>query len=134
MPADLRALHDEMSTALAELDRLTASDSPDHIAIPAARLRLSRASGRRRRLVDAMTTRLLGSVSPADSDRLRALREINAAQLHASTSHIGKWGMRHALEDWAGYCEASKRMRQSLRDLMAEDRRTLYPLLDRKAP
>lgn len=134
MPADLRALHEEMSAALAELELLTAVDSPDKGALAAARVRLSRASGARRKLVDSITTRLIESGAPADATRLRTFREINAAQLHASTTHIGKWGIRHAMEDWAGYRAASSHMRQTLRDLIAEDRRTLYPLLDSPAP
>jgi hypothetical protein len=134
MPADLIKLHDELASALDALERLTAADSPDQAALAAARLRLSRASGSRRRLIDAMTTRLLETASPAEAARLRAYRDINAAQLHSSTSHIGNWGIRHVMEDWAGYRQASAQMRQSLRDLMAEDRKTLYPLLSRAAP
>lgn len=131
MPADLRALHEDIHAAVAELDRITAAESPDRAALAAARHRLSCASGKRRRLVDQLTTRLLQTASPADAQRLRALRERNAAQLHASTSHIGKWGLSHALDDWQGYRAASAQMRQSLRQLMTDDRQILYPLLTR---
>jgi hypothetical protein len=133
MPADLKALHEELAATLAELDRLTAQDTPDQTALASARLRLSRASGNRRRLVETLTNKLLETASPAEAEQLRGYRERNAAQLHASTSHIGKWGLRHVMDDWQGYRAASVKMRQSLRDLMADDRTTLYPLLVRTA-
>ena len=132
MPADLRALHEELTAALDELDGLTEAEAPDRAALATARHRLSRASGRRRRLVETLTNRLLETASPAEALRLRALRERNAAQLHASTSHIGKWGLSHLMDDWQGYRAASSFMRQSLRDLISDDRETLYPLLEKQ--
>ncbi len=131
MSADLKALHAQLDAALAELDRLTSADSPDQAALATARHRLSRISRGRRRLVDILTNRLMATASPGEAQRLRALRERNAAQFQASTSHIGKWGLRQLMEDWQGYRAASNAMRQSLRDLIADDRETLYPLLER---
>jgi hypothetical protein len=131
MPADLRALHEELDAALIELDRLTSVETPDQAALAAARHHLSRTSRRRRRLVDNLTSRLLVTASPTEAQHLRALRERNAAQLQASTSHIGKWSLHNLMEDWQGYQAASSFMRQSLRDLMADDRQTLYPLLEK---
>jgi hypothetical protein len=72
---------------------------------------------------------LVETASADDARKLRGLREINAAQLEASTSHIGAWGLPQVTADWPGYVRASAPMRQSLRDLIAADRETLYPLL-----
>jgi hypothetical protein len=130
MLADLIATNEELIATLDALGELTARPEPDESALAAARLRLSRASGKRRRMVDAACNLLLETASAEDARRVRGLREINAAQLEASTTHIGTWGLRHVMADWPGYCRASASMRQSLRDLVAADRGTLYPLLE----
>lgn len=130
MLADLIATNDELLAALDVLEKLTLQPEPDEAGLASARLRLSRASGKRRRVVDAACNLLLESASAEEARKLRSLREINGVQLESSTSHIGTWGLRHVMADWAGYCRASTPMRQSLRDLIAADRDTLYPMLE----
>ncbi|MES2444565.1 MAG: hypothetical protein V4574_17195 [Pseudomonadota bacterium] len=129
MLAELIATNDELLAALDALETLTAQPEPAEAAVASARLKLSRASGKRRRVVDAACTLLLETASAEDARKLRGLREINATQLEASTGHIGSWGLKHVMADWPGYCRVSAPMRQSLRDLVAADRETLYPLL-----
>jgi hypothetical protein len=129
---EFRLVHEEMEAALANLDALTSEPLLDETRLASARLKLSRASGKRRRLVDAATVQLLDGAAPSDARKLRALRELNAIQLEVSTRHIGTWGLRQIAADWPGYCHASVNMRQSLRELIAADRETLYPLLGMK--
>ena len=131
MLAELKQIHEELLAAIADLDAITEGEGFDESRLANARVKLSRVSGKRRRLVDAATLQLLDDATPADARRLRALREMNAAQLHASTKHIGTWGMRQITADWPGYCRASVTTRQSLRDLVAADRDALYLLLGR---
>ena len=131
MRTEFNEVHAQMRAALEALDFLTQQPQPDEAALATARLNLSRASGRRRKLFDAAVSALAGSVSPTDAPRLRELRELNAAQLQASTAHIGKWGLRAATADWPGYRAVSMQMRQSLRDLIAADRAILLPMLER---
>ena len=129
MFAELMATNQDLLDALDALDALTAEPEPNLAGLASARLKMSKASGQRRRVVDAACTLLLESASPEDARKLRGLREINAAQLEASTGHIGAWGLPQLTADWPGYCRASAPMRQSLRDLIEADRETLYPLL-----
>lgn len=129
MLAELNATNDELLAALDALDVLTAQPEPDLAGLAAARLKMSKASGQRRRVVDAACNLLVETASADDARKLRGLREINAAQLEASTSHIGAWGLPQVTADWPGYVRASAPMRQSLRDLIEADRETLYPLL-----
>jgi hypothetical protein len=129
MLAELNATNDELIAALDALDTLTAQSEPDLAGLAAARLKMSKASGQRRRIVDAACNLLVETASADDARKLRGLREINAAQLEASTSHIGAWGLPQLTADWPGYVRASAPMRQSLRDLIDADRETLYPLL-----
>lgn len=129
MLAELKATNEELLAALDALDTLTARAEPDLAGLAGARLKMSKASGQRRRIVDAACNLLLETASPDEARKLRGLREINAAQLEASTTHIGAWGLPQLTADWPGYCRASAPMRQSLRDLVEADRETLYPLL-----
>lgn len=129
MFAELKATNEELLAALDALDLLTAEPEPDLAGLAAARLKLGKASGQRRRIVDAACNLLVETVSPDEGRKLRGLREINAAQLEASTTHIGTWGLPQLTADWPGYCRASAPMRQSLRELVEADRETLYPLL-----
>lgn len=130
MVDDLRSAHGEVARALDVLERLTRAHVPDESAVALARVNLSRASGKRRRLIDAITSQLLEGASEADAARLRELRAQNADQLKASTAHIGAWGLQNVLADWPGYCRASVTMRKSIRDLIAADRETLIPMLE----
>lgn len=129
MLAELKAANEDLLSALDALDVLTAEPEPDLALLASARLKMSKASGQRRRIVDAACNVLADSLSPEDARLLRGLREINAAQLEASTSHIGAWGLPQVTADWPGYVRASAPMRQSLRDLVEADRNTLYRLL-----
>jgi hypothetical protein len=129
MLAELNATNDELLAALDALDTLTLEPEPELALLASARLKMSKASGQRRRIVDAACNLLVETASAEDARKLRGLREINAAQLEASTSHIGAWGLPQITADWPGYVRASAPMRQSLRDLIEADRETLYPLL-----
>ena len=134
MLAEFKQVHGDLEAALSQLDLLTRADTPDEAVLAQARWRLSRASGARRKLLDTAVTMLLDRVSESDRLELRTLQELNATQLKASTSHIGSWSLREVVADWPGYRRASARMRQSLRDLIAADRASLYPMLERLAP
>jgi hypothetical protein len=131
MLAELKQVHEELLTALDDLDAITNAPRPDETRLASARVRLSRASNKRRRIVEAATLNLLDTATPVQARELRALRERYAAQLESSTRHISSWGLRDIMADWPGYCRAATAMRQSLRDLVADDRATLYPLLVR---
>jgi hypothetical protein len=134
MLADLKATNEELLAALDALEKLTTEAEPDLAGLAAARLKMSKASGQRRRIVDTACNLLLETAPPDDARKLRGLREINAAQLETSTAHIGAWGLPQVTADWPGYCRASAPMRQSLRDLVAADRDTLYPMLGGMTP
>jgi len=131
MLANLRAIHAELEAAMDELDLLTAAPAPSPTAVTAARTRLSKASGKRRGLFDAATNLIVETAAQPDAQRIRGLRDLNAAQLEKSTQHIGAWGLRQLTEDWPGYVRTAAPMRQSMRDLIAADRAVLLPMLER---
>lgn len=127
----LRAIHAELEGAMDELDQLTQAPTPNGSAVATARARLGRASGKRRTLFDMATNYLSKDASAADAAAIRTLRDLNAAQLTKSTQHIGAWGLKQLTEDWSEYVRTAAPMRQSMRDLIAADRKTLIPMLER---
>jgi hypothetical protein len=131
MLAELKAIHTELEAAMDELDRLTTETAPNQTGVAAARARLSRASGKRRGLFDMATNYLGKTAGPANAQKIRELRDKNAAQLEASTAHIGAWGLRQLVADWPEYVRTAAPMRQSMRDLIAADRNILFPMLEK---
>ncbi len=129
MLAELKATNEELLEALDALDTLTAEPEPDLAGMAAARLKLGKAGSQRRRVVDAACNLLVETLPSDEARKLRGLREINAAQLEAWSAHVGAWELPQLTADWPGYCRASAPIRQSLRDLLASDDETLYPLL-----
>ncbi|HET8611740.1 MAG TPA: hypothetical protein VFL92_03135 [Sphingomonas sp.] len=127
----LRELHAELASCMAELEELTARPQPDRDAIASARWRLSRTSGRRTRLLEE---EIYPALSGRDDPGLRKLREANAAVSALSTSHIATWSIERVMADWPGYCAASGRVRQAMRDRIALEREALYPLLEASPP
>lgn len=88
-------------------------------------------AAKRRALFDTATNYLGKTATPAEAAQIRSLRDLNATQLESSTKHIGAWGLRQLVADWPEYVRTAAPMRQSMRDLMAADRKTLLPMLDR---
>ncbi|MEI9926658.1 MAG: hypothetical protein WDN44_01730 [Sphingomonas sp.] len=131
---ELRAAHEDLLAALAQLEQLTLQDSPDEAALASTRWQASRASGRRRKIFAAACAFLVDRVSDSDRIEIQTLQDLNATQLKASTAHIGKWTLQQVIDDWSGYQAVSRRMRASVRELVAADRATLCPLLDRTTP
>jgi hypothetical protein len=130
MLAELREAHHAVLTELQALEDAARSAAPDAHALAAIRWRLSRASGRRRRLVDQACDRLLAGASPATAQQLGTLRDTRAEILSASTRHVGQWTIDAVLGDWAGYRAASATMRKSMRRRIAVEQSLLYPLLE----
>jgi hypothetical protein len=127
--SDLRALHEQLLEMLDELEALTAQPVPDEAALASLRYRLTRTSGARRRLIESLTVDLQLVVPKEEVAAVRALREANIAAMTSSSDHIGAWSLRQIAKDWAGYCQASQRMRRAMREQIEREGATLYPYL-----
>lgn len=127
MLGELREAHEALLGGIQELEEATRAAVPDRSVLAAIRWRLSRASGRRRRLVDQACAELR-SGAPAQIDRLR---ENSADLLSASSRHVGTWTIEQVLADWDGYRTASTAMRAAMRKRILEEKAVLYPLLER---
>jgi hypothetical protein len=125
MLAELREAHAALLGGIQDLEEATRAAVPDPSALAAIRWRLSRASGRRRRLVDQACAELRPS-APTEIERLR---EKSADLLSASSRHVGTWTIEQVLADWDGYRAASTAMRATMRKRILEEKAVLYPLL-----
>ena len=131
--ADLRILHDELLAALSEMESVTAQPNFNESELSRLRYRLSRVSGERRRLVEALCATLLPQATGSQADRLRAVRDGSLEARAASNAHIGSWSIREVAADWEGYCAASAKMRVIMRAQIAAERAALYPQLPASA-
>lgn len=133
MLSELKRAHATLLSCLDELERLAEAEAPDRARLASVRWKLSKASGERRKLVEAACDLLLNSANTIDRGRATALRADSGEMVAASSKHVGRWTMNEVLADWHGYREASEAMRKSMRARIAQEQRALYPLLERAA-
>jgi hypothetical protein len=126
---ELQMLHEQLLEMLDELDTLCERPAPDEAALAGLRYRLTRTSGARRKLIEALCVELLMTLPESERASIRALRESNVAAMTSSSDHIGTWSLREIMKDWPGYCHASRQIQQSMRDQIKLEKMTLYPHL-----
>jgi len=125
----LKDAHAELRTAITELETETRRHEPDEASLSNARLKLTRASSRRRALIDQEILPTLHDLSPEQQRRVDELRRGASDVALLSSRHIGDWSMRAILADWQGYRRASMTMRSAMLRRIAEESAALYPLL-----
>jgi hypothetical protein len=136
MLAELKALHSEIEGQLEALDVLTARIEPPKIAeLSNVRLALTRASRARFQLLHLQGyAAAMRHADPAQRATIERMRSDGIALIGRSASHIGCWTPIEVGQRWPAYCEASAKMRQSMRERIAFERVLLVPLLRREAP
>jgi hypothetical protein len=127
-----KAVHAELREAIAGLEAVVSQPSPDREPLSAARLRLSKASSRRRSMIECSIYPLLHDVPPHEADKITNLRLEMAKLMVQSSEHIGLWTIRAICEDWPGYQKASAAMRRSMLKRIEHEAAVLYPLLQAK--
>jgi len=130
---ELKALHDELRAAIAELQAQTAKSVPDQAGLPLARLKVVRASGRRKAMIDCTITPSLHNVSGEDAGRMRDLRHASCDLAVETSQHIARWTMNSILADWEGYRGATANMARIMLRRIDDESAILYPLLERRA-
>lgn len=130
MLTDLKALHEELRLAIAELQVETAKSEPDETNLPLARLKVIKVSGRRKALIDCTIAPHLHDIGPEDAARMRDLRRAGADVAVETSQHIAKWRMSSVVEDWQGYRAASAEFGQMMLRRIADERAVIYPLLE----
>jgi hypothetical protein len=135
---ELGSAHDTLLDCIAELERTCALPQPDEAAFTAIRWKLSGASLTRRmlwaKILGFLVPRVAGETELKDGGAaadLRRLHEDDIALLKTSTAHVGRWSAEKALADWADYCEASFTMRGRMKAAIENERKLLYPMLEK---
>ena len=129
MLSQLKALHAELRLAIAELAVEAAKNEPDQDRLPAARLKLTRVSGRRKSLIECSIAPILHNVAPEDARRIADLRYESSAIAVGTSEHIAQWTTRAIVADWFGYRRASAEMRRAMLRRIDQEAALFYPLL-----
>lgn len=133
MLSELRHVHIELLEAIAELEALVNAEVRDEAALGIVRYKLTRISGRRRTLVDAVCDRVGPGLEGVEADQFKLFTAARLGQRALSSKHIAAWGLRDIVRDWSGYRAASTLMRAAMREQITVERLILYPLLERAA-
>ena len=130
MLSQLKALHAELRLAIAALAVEVAKSEPDHDRLPAARLKLTRLSGRRKSLIECSIAPILHNAPTEDARRIADLRYESAAIAVGTSEHIARWTTRTIVADWSGYQRASADMRRAMLRRIDQEAAVFYPLLE----
>ena len=132
MATEVRQAHDELLALVSALEELTRAEQPDRDEVAHARWRLSRASGRRFKLLEERVyPLLLARCSSAEAEPVLRLRDAYGGQREATRRHVLRWTIDAIVADWAGYRRDSAATRAAMRSRIAEEQSALYPLLDK---
>ena len=129
MLTELERIHDELLQCIVTLEEVVARPVPDKEYIAAARWKLTRASGRRRRLLTERVYPTLEAFPATNTPKLQELRSEAASQLTVSSRHIAKWTVDQIVANWPEYQRASGAMTAIMRKRMVVEKIVLYPLL-----
>ena len=128
---ELEATHRQIEFCIEDLQAVTSDGPPVGTQFSTIRLRIGKAILARRRIAHDAYSRLLAEVASDDVAAVRDLQQRELAQFHFTSEIIGHWTPQLLQGNWQEYCEASRRVRDGMREIIAAEKRLLYPLLDR---
>ena len=126
----LSSAHDQLIAEMENLDRLTLGPTPELGEITTGRWRISQASLRRRSLASTVFGFLAGRLDGQELARVKQVQSADQEMMRRSANHVGKWTARTICEDWKGYCQASRDIRQHMKAHILLEKQSLYPLLE----
>ena len=126
---ELTAAHAALLERIAELGEITGREAPTSLEYTSARMRLSQASIDRRTVLNRALRHLAERGDCADA--VAKVRAADGELIAHSVMHLGKWTGQAIAADWAGYCGASKAMRDHMADTVRAEAEALRPLLGR---
>jgi hypothetical protein len=127
--AGLQAAHREVEAALDEMDLIARDAAPDAAQFSAARLRAGQAILAKLQITTKVCSRLISMTSIKAAGEIRELRSRDSDQAKLISDHVRRWTPDVIGNDWQGYCQASREMRDGVRELVLAERKLLYPLL-----
>ena len=129
--AELTAAHSALLERIAELGAITGEAAPARLEYTAARMRLSQASTDRRTALNRALRHLSERADDATALVLARVREADGELIAHSVAHLAKWTAQSISDDWSGYCEASREMRDHMARTVRAEAELLKPLLAR---
>jgi hypothetical protein len=127
----LEAAHVELETCLAALDGVMASpelSEPTRFSV--VRLRLAKANLARTQLAREACGHLIQRVTGCGG-ALRDLQQREMDHAQAVSNHVRQWTPNLVKDDWEGYCHATRRLLERVRELIVSERDLLLPQLRR---
>jgi hypothetical protein len=112
--AELEAIHSEMTSRIAALGAVADSPQPSKMEYTSARLRLSQTSIDRRSAVNRIVRFLEQRGQAGDAEAVAKIRAANTELNAHSVAHLAKWPTEAVADDWLGYREASRAMREHM--------------------
>lgn len=129
MLSELQKVHDNLRSAMAEMDAVTREPVAERGRLSVARWRLSQASLKRRTLWRRVFQHMLPRVGANETAVLQALQSANLESLRNSSAHVGNWTIGTIEADWSGYCNASRAIRLEMSACMDAEERLIFGLL-----
>lgn len=127
--AELDAAHSEIRAGIAALGTVADSPQPSKMEYTSARLRLSKTSIDRRSAVNKILRFLEQRGQPGDAQAVARVRDANGELNAHSVAHLAKWPTDSVADDWLGYREASRSMRDHMLRVVELEAATLRPVL-----
>lgn len=125
--SSIEVCHQQVESCAFSLETVLMSELSDIGQLSTVRLRLRQANLARTQVaLDAC--RHLMTIYPAQ----RSLRDLQQRELdvsHMISSHVQSWTVQALLDDWNGYCLATNKVLEGVRELMAAEKTLLYPML-----
>lgn len=131
--AGLESAHRALLAEMASIDQLTREPALDSLRLTAARWKISQASLRRLTLSARIREYFRARGTADEIRKLMELEIADRALLRASADHIRIWSAQTIGDDWPGYCQASRQIREQMQQFIALEQRQLYPLLEKAA-
>lgn len=121
----IKASHQKVESCVFELEAFMAGELSDVGAFSSARLRLRQANvARTQAVLDAcrhLLTLQPGQLSLRDLQR----RELDVSQM--ISLHVQQWTTERLQNDWGGYCRATRKVLERVRELIAAEKKLLRP-------
>ncbi|KTF67883.1 hypothetical protein ATB93_16325 [Sphingomonas sp. WG] len=122
----LEFCHAAILAGMAEVEEHCSREIPDLAALALVRVKLSRASTERSKLVrDVIVPKLLENADPAFRGELSLMLEAFTAKRVASSKHVATWSSWTIQQNWDGYREASRTIRKMMQDQIDRERKIL---------
>lgn len=123
----IEASHQQVESCVLLLETIIAGELSDIGQFSVARLRLRQANLARTQVALAACRHLITTTQAPKS-----LRDLQRSELEVSqmiSEHVQHWTMQALQNNWGGYCHATRKILESVRELIAAEKKLLCPLL-----